>query len=161
MFVMNTVFGVEMKPPKNKRPGFTAQLVKKTAELANVMDRDKQLVIISNQAEAEALKEFYQSKGVFEEFFTLVHLSKSTKQTGLFEDYGFVSQNQQFFLYKDMVSGFTIKQGEENEIKMALLQFKEHLIARDHELYYIDRMHIELIEGIARAYNLELTFWVE
>ncbi|MGA9290343.1 MAG: hypothetical protein WBV93_18585 [Anaerobacillus sp.] len=158
---MNTVFGVEMKPPKNKEPGFTAQLVKKTAELANVMDRDKQLVIMSNQTEAEALKEFYQSKEVFEEFFTLVHLSKSTKLTGIFDDYGFVSQNQQFFLYKNMVSGFTIKQGEENEIKMALLQFKEHLIARDHELYYIDRMQIELIEGIARAYNLELTFWVE
>ncbi len=161
MFALNRVFGVEMKPPKNKLPGFTAQLVKKTAELVNVMDRDKQLVIISNKAEAEVLKEFYISKEVFEDFYSLVHLSNSTKRSSLFEDFGFVSQNQQFFLYKNMVSAFTIKQGDEKEIKMALLQFEEHLIAQDHQLYYFDRMQIELMKGIARAYNLELTFLVE
>ncbi|MBN8208260.1 hypothetical protein JI666_05825 [Bacillus sp. NTK071] len=158
---MNTVYGVEMKPPKGKLPGFTAQLVKKTTELATVIDRDKQLAIISNKQEAHALKDYYISKDVYEDFFTLLQLSKVAKPTDIFTDYGFVSQNNHYYLYNHLISGFIIKHGEEEEIKMAKLQFEEHLIAQDHGIFYIDQSYIELVEGIARAYGLELTFVVE
>ncbi len=161
MFAMNTVYGVEMKPPIGKLPGFTAQLVRKTAELATVIDRDKQLVIISNKQEAMALKDYYISKDVYEEFYPLLVLSKLTVQKAIFTDYGFVSQNNDYYLYKNMVASFTINHGEDEEIKMALIQFEEHVIAQDQEVLYIDQSYIELIEGIARAYGLQLTFMTE
>ncbi|TKD70103.1 hypothetical protein [Pseudalkalibacillus hwajinpoensis] len=158
---MNPVYGVEMKPPKGKLPGFTAQLVKKTAELATVIDRDKQLVIISNKQEARALKDYYISKGVYEECYTLLPLSKVATPTAIFTDYGFISQNHDYYLYNNMVTSFSIKQGEEEEIKMAKLQFEEHLIAQDQNIFYIDQSYIELVEGIARAYGIQLKFMVE
>ena len=161
MFAMNTVYGVEMKPPIGKLPGFTAQLVRKTAELATVIDRDKQLVIISNKQEAQGLKDYYISKDVFEEFYTLLALSKSTVPKAIFSDYGFISQNNDYYFYKNMVTGFTITQGEDVEIKMAMVQFEEHVIAQDQEVLYIDQSFTELIEGIARAYGLQLTFMTE
>lgn len=161
MFQLNIVFGVEMKPPVDKLPGFIAQLVKKTAELAKVLDRDKQLVILSTEEEANALQNYYQSKGVLEGFYPLVYLSQSSELKTSFTDYGFISQNNEPYLYKEMVASFMIQKGENQQREMALLQMEEHLICKDENLFFIDRMHIELMEGIARAYNVELTFWSE
>ncbi|MCA0171079.1 hypothetical protein [Bacillus sp. RAR_GA_16] len=161
MFQLNIVFGVEMKPPVDKLPGFIAQLVKKTAEIAKVLDRDKQLVILSTEEEANALQNYYQSKDVLEGFYPLIHLSPSSALKPSFTDYGFISQNNESYLYKEMVASFMIQKGDNQQREMALLQMEEHLICKDENLFFIDRMHIELMEGIARAYNIELTFWSE
>ena len=150
-----------MKPPVNKLPGFIAQIVKKTAELANVMDRDKQLVIISDRTEAEALQSYYQSKNVLEDFHPLIHLSQTYEHKSSFTDYGFFSQNNELYLYKEMVAWFKIIKGENQQREMALLQMEEHLLCHDNQLFFVDRMHIELMQGIARAYNIELAFPVE
>ena len=158
MFLLNFVYGIEMKPPVNKLPGFIAQIVKKTAELANVMDRDKQLVIIPNQIEAEALQNYYKSKGVLEDVHPLIHLSQASECKLSFTDYGFISQNNELYLYKDMIAWFRILKGDDQQKEMALLQMEEHFICRDDQLFFVDRMHIELMQGIARAYNIELTF---
>ncbi|WP_226656952.1 hypothetical protein [Pseudalkalibacillus hwajinpoensis] len=158
---MNIVFGVEMKPPVHKLPGFIAQLVKKTAEMAKVLDRDKQLVILSTREEANALQNYYQSKDVLEGFYPLIHLSQASELRSSFTDYGFTSQNNEHYLYKEMISYFMINKGDNQQREMALLQMEEHLICKDENLFFIDRMHIELMEGIARAYNIELTLWSE
>ncbi|WP_347549625.1 hypothetical protein ABFG93_19250 [Pseudalkalibacillus hwajinpoensis] len=158
---METVYGVEMKPPIGKLPGFIAQIIKKTAELATVMDRDKRLVIISNKEEALTLQDYYLSKGVFEEFYSLLPLSPNANPYASFYDYGFVSQNTNYFLYENLVSYFIISTGVEEQIEMAQLQMDEHVIAKDDDVFYIDHMHTELMEGIARAYQLELTFLPE
>lgn len=158
MFMLKNMYGVEMNPPNNKLPGFMAQIVKKTAELAKVFDRDKQLVILNDREEAVALQEYYISKNIFQDFYPLLYLSPNSEITPSFSDYGFVSQNNEYFLYKKMVSCFTIRNGEQPQIEMAILQMEEHLICKEGELFFVDHMSIELMEGIARAYNIELTF---
>ena len=158
MILLNFVYGIKMKPPVNKLPGFIAQIVKKTADLANVMDRDKQLVIISDRVEAEALQNYYQSKGVLEDFHPLIHLSQASECRLSFTDYGFFSQNDEPYLYKEMIAWFRIIKGHHQQKEMALLQMEEHIICRDEQLFFVDRMHLELMQGIARAYNIELTF---
>lgn len=158
MILLKFVYGIEMKPPINKLPGFIAQIVKKTADLATVIDRDRQLVILSDPTEAEALQAYYQSIDVLEDFHPLIHLSQTSEHRPAFTDYGFFSQNNESYLYKEMVAWFKILKGEDQQKEMALLQMEEHLLCRDNQLFFVDQMHIELMRGIARAYNLELAF---
>jgi hypothetical protein len=157
---MKVCYGVEMKISKQKFPGYTAQIIKKTAELVNVIDRDNQLVIIESKKEAENLAAFYEEKELLENQLILFKLEQ-TETTDLFFDYGFFSTNNCTYLYEETSLPFTIKNGELKQIEMALLQIEEHLIAKEkeeHTLYYIDRHHKELIEKYASAYKITISF---
>lgn len=158
---MSIVYGVELIPPSGALPGLISQLVKKTGELVHAIDRDGKLVIVSHEEEASLLAEFYDSKHAFGETYTLIRLSESCRTTPQLPDYGFTSQNNRHYLYEDMVTAFSIERGDEEQIEMALLQIEEHLIASDNNVFYVDVMQKELMEGIARAYQIELTFLKE
>lgn len=158
MFTVATVYGVELNPPSGALPGLTAQLIKKTAELVEAIDRDGKLVIVAHKEEADTLVEYYSDKNAFGERYTLVQLSNSTKASSSLTDYGFTSQTNNHYLYRNMVTGFSISKGDKEQIEMALLQIEEHLIATDGNVFYVDIMQKELMEGIARAYEIELSF---
>ncbi|RBW70570.1 hypothetical protein [Bacillus taeanensis] len=157
---MKICYGVEMKALKEKLPGYTAQIIKKTAELANVIDRDDQLVIIESKTEAAQLAAFYQEKDILENQFTLFRLEQ-VEMTDLFFDYGFSSTSNHAYLYEETSLPFIIKNGDLKQIEMALLQIEEHLIAKetnDQIFYYINRHQKELIEKYAQAYNITISF---
>jgi hypothetical protein len=75
-----------------------------------------------------------------------------------FQDYGFSSKSKNY-LFRNMVKGFSITSGENMDIKMALLQFNEHLIASDDTIYLVDHHHQGLIEKIANSYNIKIHFF--
>ncbi|MCA0986016.1 hypothetical protein [Guptibacillus algicola] len=155
---MSIVYGIELDPPRGALPGFTSQLVKRTGELANAIDRDGKLVIVADKDEANSLVDYYTSKHAMGERCTLILLSQQCKPTAFLTDYGLISQNNRNYLYENMVTPFSIKKGEDEQIQMALLQIEEHLIATDQNIMYVDVMQKELMEGIARAYQIELSF---
>jgi hypothetical protein len=157
---MKICYGVEMKTPTKKSSGYTAQIIKKTAELAIVMDCDEQLVILASKEESENLAAFYEEKGLLENQFILFKLEQP-ETTDLFFDYGFFSNGNGAYLYEETSLPFTIKDGDSKQIEMALLQIEEHLIAKEQEaqtLYYIDRHQKELIEKYAKSYKITLSF---
>lgn len=155
---MSIVYGIELNPPPDALPGLIAQLVKKTGELVNAIDRDGKLVIVATEEEANVLSEYYESKKAFGDRFSLIPLSQDSKSTPSLTDYGFFSQNNRIYLYETMVASFSIVKGEKEQIEMARLQIEEHLVAIDQERLYVDTMQKELMEGIARAYQIELSF---
>ncbi|MFD1736534.1 hypothetical protein ACFSCX_08145 [Bacillus salitolerans] len=78
--------------------------------------------------------------------------------SGSLNDYGFKFPNQSYYVIRNMVRAFSILSGDEQEIKMALLQFDEHLLAKQGKLYVVDAHHQGLIEKIAEAYNITVSF---
>jgi hypothetical protein len=75
-----------------------------------------------------------------------------------FHDYGFQTISR-YYLIESMTTPFSITFGGDKEIEMALLQFDEHIIAKDGAHYFIDRQHQGLIEKIAKAYNITVCFF--
>ena len=156
-------FGLEMSITKDKLPGFTATLIKDIASIAKIIDRDEQLLIVATAKEAMDLQDFLISKNQFEDFILLVELQNpELKET--FYDYGIHSLQEKDYLYLEMVAVFTIEGGTKEQIEMALYQFDEHLLCIDtpdssKNYYYIDQNLIELINGIAKAYDIEVSFF--
>lgn len=155
-------YGVEMKKPaKHKNPGYFARVVKKAAETATIIDRDKRLFIVESKQEADALADLYDSKDMFEEQYQLYYL-EDAETTGIFPDYGFLSDGEGHYLYADNAIPFEITAGSTEQITMARFQVEEHLIAvenQDIPLYFVDRNQKQLIEKYAQAYEIEISFF--
>ncbi|MED1863482.1 hypothetical protein P4V41_08470 [Fictibacillus nanhaiensis] len=87
---------------------------------------------------------------------------KPIRTTLLFDDYGFTSDSDQTYLYLDMICVFYIKEGEEQEKTMFLLQAEEELIAeftnKNHLYFIIDNHHKPLVKKWASAYKLTIEF---
>ncbi len=110
-----------------------------------------------------SLEEVNDLKGDLAEFDIIesIHMLYSLKCPTLyhnFDDYGFHSMSGHYLL-ENMTTKFTIVQGSKKDIEMALLQFDEHLIAKDEAFYYVDFHYRELIENIAKAYNISIRFF--
>jgi hypothetical protein len=159
---LEIVYGVEMRSLTGHPSGFIYQIVENTADLANVIDRDRELVIVHSKLEAEQLAAFYELKEMLEETYTLYRLD-APSQTALFTDYGFTSSSEVSYLYVETTIPFRITNGEEEAIRMALYQIEEHLIAVDGAelpIYFVDRQQKELIDGFANAYKIKAEFLV-
>ncbi|MBE4907960.1 hypothetical protein IMZ08_07835 [Bacillus luteolus] len=155
-------FGLEMSIVKEKLPGYTATLIKEVASIATIIDRDEQLLLVATAKEALELQDYLITKNLFEDFFLLIELhNPETKET--FYDYGIHSLQEKDYLFLEMVSVFTIESGTKEQIEMSLYQFEEHLICIDtlesKKYYYVDRNFIELVNKIAQAYDIEVSFF--
>jgi len=157
---MKLCYGIEMKSvehlPLNELEPFFQAIYEKV----NIIDDDQELFIVRTSSEAETLMELLKEKSLFEAFHTLYSL-EVPKLENTFIDYGFKTANDNHYLYEEMTTSFVIHHGQEDQIKMALYQIEEDLIAADfieEEIYFIDKASKELIEGYARAYEISLKF---
>ncbi|MBN3556115.1 hypothetical protein JYA63_17685 [Fictibacillus nanhaiensis] len=84
------------------------------------------------------------------------------RKTLLFEDYGFTSDSDQTYLYLDMICVFYIKEGNEQEKNMFLLQAEEELIAefieKEQRFLVVGNQHRPLVKKWASAYKLTIEF---
>ncbi len=156
---MQTVYGVEHKELRNQGSGFISQFVRKIANAAKVVDRDDRLCIVQSEEDFSALQDLFQKENVLEESFELYPLQSPT--TTFNTDYGFVSTSNHAYLYKEMTIPFQMKD-EGESAKMAMMQMEEHLVGEDDSvspvIYFADRKQKELIEQIASAYEVTVTF---
>ncbi|QOR65515.1 hypothetical protein IM538_17125 [Cytobacillus suaedae] len=156
-------FGLEMSIIKEKLPGYTATIIKEIAGLVTIIDRDEQILIVATAKEALELQDYLIEQNLFEDFFLLLELhNPETKET--FYDYGIHSLQEKDYLFLEMISVFTIESGSNEQIEMSLYQFEEHLLCIDtgyesKKYYYVDRNFVELINGIAQAYDIEVSFF--
>jgi hypothetical protein len=79
-----------------------------------------------------------------------------------FNDCGTISENGEYYLWLELVLPFTVTAGDLIQQEMALLQFEEHLAASASlacgRVYFIGVHLKELASGIARAYDIEVSF---
>jgi hypothetical protein len=101
----------------------------------------------------EQLKEYHVNYSVHQ-----LILIKDSITSSVISDYGYLSTSNNMYILKEMIAVFTITYGTETDIKMALLQFDEHLIAQLNQFYFIDLHQDLLIEKIAKAYNIKVSF---
>ena len=154
---MIQLFGVEMAVFNENE--FNQHLAHMT-EIVPIYDIDDQLLIVKKKEDAISIKDYLKKQHLFEECYRLYQLEQP-QITNLFYDYGFQSENDQYFLYSDTTIPFTILNGDKNQIKMVQYQLEEHLLAieQENEIYFIDRQQIELIYGYAKAYDIEVSFF--
>jgi hypothetical protein len=157
---MKKVYGIEMIKPSDKLPGFIGQIVKKTAEIVHVIDRDENVLIVDDEKGANDLINYYESKGILGETYNLYALEHPYHYP-TFTDYGFISVSEKSYLFEETSIPFQINGGDDEQIKMAMLQFEEHLIGEERsqkKLYFVDRQLQELILGVAAAYKINVSF---
>jgi hypothetical protein len=120
-----------------------------------VIDRDNELLIFDRKEQLEIAED------TIEEEFQLFLLT-SPKAEMTFTDYGFTSLNGHYYLYCELVSAFTIESDNVENIKMALFQIQEHLIATEtrqgQTVYFIDKKLVPLIKKYQQAYEVKILF---
>lgn len=156
-------YGVDMQLPEGKRPGYYAQFVKALAAKVSIEDRDKELLVVSNETDRASVLELMDEYRFDYEEFELLQLPEGAEAAPLFDDYGFVSVSDNAYLYGHLCAVFKFApSGNGSEPAQALEQMEEHLLARfvvDHLSHYaVDRTLVELMHGIARAYRCKLEF---
>lgn len=164
---MERMYGVEMQVPAGKLPGFYAQVVHKIGDNVEVFDRDQQMFIVKREAEREQLLAILGKHQMAGELIDLWRLPEDIKDAPD-SDYGFVSLSGNAYLLADLVAFFQFTQpsGSSQEQWAALQQMKEHILlditsgSDSPRLYAVDRNLADLIDGIARAYRVNVK-WIE
>lgn len=161
---MRHMYGIELKVPAGKLPGFYAQVIHKIGDHVNVFDRDKLLFIIENQTELEKLETILEKSNMLGDAFSLLLLPSATTIDQL-DDIGFVSQNEHLYVYADQVAIVTLGDPYHSEDQWAATeQLREHILGvipentQQPEAYLIDQSLIPLAEGIAKAYQVKLVW---
>lgn len=154
-----------MELPADKTPGYYAQIVKGIAEKVNLLDRDKELLILERDEDKEAVLEVLNRYRVPAEELELLLLPAEAKLYGGFGDYGFTTRMERSFLYGSQTALFVLKNSSAaSEPEQAYAQLLEHLLAefrREHgeRVMAADSQQDDLMEGIARAYGCKIE-WV-
>ena len=158
------MYGISMKLPDGKIPGFYGQVVKSLAEKARIFDRDKELLIVGEKAHCPDVYQVLEHFRIPYETFPLLHLPENAYCYQTFDDYGFMTRSGNRYLYAQWVAVFSLQcpPSQLDKQKQALSQIEEHLIARyekDGIGYYITEAQLrELMERIAAAYGCSVVF---
>jgi hypothetical protein len=117
------------------------------AESVTVIDQDEDFIITD-------------FKGELSDAIPLLFI-QPYKTTILLEDYGFFSESGKCYLYLDMIFAFLIKDGEEKQTDMFLLQLEEELIAEVHDkefIYFVSEHNRPLVQKWAASYQVRIEF---
>ncbi|SEN10927.1 hypothetical protein [Paenibacillus sp. OV219] len=163
---MQTVYSVEMQLPEDKQPGYYAQIVKGIADIVTLIDRDKTMLFVQTSEDGDAFIAFTAKYKVQCECGTWLLLDDPGWRSNplLFTDYGIVTRSDNHFLDLQLAAVVSLyapaasaHEGT-SELTAALEQASEHALAElpsedGRWLIAVDRHHIPLMEGIARAYH--------
>ena len=157
---MKLCYGIEMKSVEHLHTNELEPLFQAIYEKVIIVDDDDELFIVQTENEAIKLMDLLKERMLFETLHTL-YLVEIPKIESSFMDYGFKTESDNYYLYEDLIISFVINKGEDEQIKMALYQIEEDLIAADFlgdEIYFVDKERKQLIEGYAQAYQIGIQF---
>lgn len=156
---MQSKIGISMSMPEGKLPGFYAQIVKALASKTQLFDRDKDMLVVSEPHERDAVLDIMRQYKVDTEELELLLLPEGAEVSPLFEDYGFITRFENRYLYRYLVLLFRLNSdAPAAEPTQALEQLNEYIIASLPEegaspVYAVDKQHDELIPRLAAAYG--------
>ncbi|MBS4191283.1 hypothetical protein KHA94_13925 [Bacillus sp. FJAT-49705] len=154
---MKIIFAVEANNIIEEVPEFMELLVKET----KVFDFHDLTFMFETYAEASHAEELLREADLLENHFELLLVDNGEKGETFF-DFGIETPNRTYLL-KDLLCSFSIIGGDYDSIRMAVLQVDEHLIYKTvHEketVYFVESHLIELVKGIADAYDIKVSFF--
>lgn len=157
---MKSMYGLEIQCTDDK-PQYFQNLLLQMKQIASIFDVDDNLLIANTAMEAKVVKNMLADRCILEETYVL-SLLENPIASSLFTDYGFITKKNNHFLYQDMVSIFRIESGKQEDINMFLIQLEESIIAMEEQYkksYIIDKEHKEYIIKVAKAYDIEVSFF--
>ncbi|MCG1022655.1 hypothetical protein [Sutcliffiella horikoshii] len=157
---MKSMYGLEIQCADDK-PQYFQNLLLQMKQIASIFDVDDNLLIANTAMEAKVVKNMLADRCILEETYVL-SLLENPIASSLFTDYGFITEKNNHFLYQDMVSIFRIESGRQEDINMFLIQLEESIIAMEEQYkksYIIDKEHKEYIIKVAKAYDIEVSFF--
>ncbi|CAH0346988.1 hypothetical protein [Bacillus sp. CECT 9360] len=150
---MKSVFVIELGVSPDEFP----DLYRLLEEQVEITDRFESMLLISSKKEAQLCMEISTAAEAFVEIHSLLE-DASFIPLELFEDYGFITEASTY-LFKQSLECFRFALGGKTEIEMTLLELEEILIARsDENVYFIDAFQKDLVLGVAKAYQVQLSF---
>jgi hypothetical protein len=154
------MYGLEIQCADDK-PQYFQNLLLQMKQITSIFDVDDNLLIANSAMEAKVVKNMLADRCILEETYVL-SLLENPIASSLFTDYGFVTEKNNHFLYQEMVSIFRIESGKQEDINMFLIQLEESIIAMEEQFkksYIIDKEHKEYIIKVAKAYDIEVSFF--
>jgi hypothetical protein len=114
------------------------------------------LYIYDQQQIAEAASALLAKADLLEDAHQLIKVEGSAGAD--FYDYGFHISTDTY-LYTNALSAFTITDGSEAQIEMALIQLEEHLVyTSSKDIYFTINHYTDLVLGIVKAYEVKVEF---
>jgi hypothetical protein len=163
---LEQMLGLDFELPKDKPPGFYAQIIKGMAQNVPLFDLHKELLIFDHQEHLPAAIKVLEHYRVSFERCDLLHLPAEQLERGnLFEDYVIVTRSENIFVDLAQTAVFTLHTAKPDaEPAPALLQLQEHLIASSNRtnnttLHFMDRQLTELAERIAGVYGCHVIWF--
>jgi hypothetical protein len=149
---MQVFFAIEANPIIKELPEFE-QLLRTEAPPQLVHGT---LYIYGQLAMAEAASALLAEADLHEDTHQLIKVEGSAGAD--FYDYGF-HIGTDTYLYTNDLSAFTITDGSDTQIEMALFQLEEHLVYTSSEdIYFTINHYTDLVLGIVKAYEVKVEF---
>lgn len=158
--MLQRMFAVEMEIPKDKLPGFYAQIVHKIGDQIKIFDRYLVLFVVEDRTQALKLQQIFEKYHVKWEEYEVWVLPSDTN-VPLLDDYGFTGIEGNKFLFAHQVVPFQLRQGDEGDSRWAVaLQLQDHLIAQiaspTGTIYFIDASYLDLAVQLAGRYQIDV-----
>lgn len=120
-------------------------------------DEAESIYVFTEHNAIAILSKQFSSLNLIEEVHEVLFFEELTVYEK-FSDYGW--KGKRYYLYRELVLPFKVVEGEEVQIKMAVLQMEEDLIAYDNknQTFFVGCHVKELIEGYANAYQIRVEF---
>lgn len=149
---------VEMEMPKNKLPGFYAQIVHKIGDQVKIFDRYLIFFVVEDRTQANKLHQIFEKYQVKWEDYEAWVLPPDTN-IPLIDDYGFTGILGNKFLFAHQVIPFQLLQGDAGDSRWAVIQqLQDHIIAQvpnpTGTIYFIDSSYLELAIQLAQRYHV-------
>ncbi|MBU8879375.1 hypothetical protein BGM26_10305 [Bacillus sp. FJAT-29790] len=126
-----------------------------------IFDYHDSTFIYETKEDASLAEDLLREVGLFENQTDLILVGEGEKGDTFF-DFGMESSHGTYLL-KELLCAFSIVRGNSDAIQMATFQLQEHFIFKaesDIAAIYFAELHLQdLIEGIAVAYDIEVSFF--
>ena len=151
------MIGIEASPFIADIPGFLPIFISAT----NPHHIHETLFVYESEEKADEAADFLRESDLLQDTHLLLKIDQGIRGEDFF-DYGF-SADSIAYLYKDYLSAFKINGESDIQIEMALLQLEEHLTftsisGGNQRIYFANSQFNELIQGIVKAYRVEVEF---
>jgi hypothetical protein len=158
---MRQVKGIQMTLPEGKLPGYYAQIIKRIADAAQLIDREKDLLFTANE-DTDAVLDVLNHYNVTAETGPWLLLDEPDwEHSRIWDDYALQTNRSNTLLDLSLTAVVSVHPLEDDsEPQLAELQLEEHRIAslqqKNCRLIAIDRQLLQLAEGIASAYRCQV-----
>ncbi|WP_077213962.1 hypothetical protein [Bacillus dakarensis] len=154
---MKKMFGIEVDEFIEELNDFKMFIIEET-QCAEIIGS---VYLYHLEQDAVQAKEIFTEADLYIDFHKLIN-SETGRNGECYYDYSLQSSPGKHYFFAELLEGFVISKGEQDSISMFKLQLEEHLVFQsswqNKDVFLIDGKLKELIQGLSKAYDIEVSF---